>query len=73
MGKGYSIKALQEIFAIGANDYNVRLFYWCVSPFNDRANRFYTKNGFKRFNPNGKIEGYTDKEIKTYYWYKYEV
>ena len=73
MGKGYSSEALFKIFNIGKEKYNISHFYWCVDPKNERALRFYEKNGFKRYIPFQKIAGYTVEEIKNYYWYKYDI
>ena len=44
MGKGYSIWAMKEILRIAFEDYKLEQVYWCVSPDNKRAVRFYDKN-----------------------------
>lgn len=71
MGKGYSIQAMKEIFRIGFEEMGIEHIYWCVSPENKRAVRFYDKNGFKRVNAEvlDMIEDYTDEQIAFYIWY----
>ena len=46
MRKGYSIWAMKEIFRIGFEERKLKQIYWCVSPDNKRAVRFYDKNRF---------------------------
>lgn len=71
MGKGISIYAMKEIIKIGFNEKKLKRIYWCVSPKNTRAVRFYDKNNFKRYSiGDRKIEGYTVKQIKDYIWYE---
>jgi diamine N-acetyltransferase len=48
MGKGYSKWAMNEIIQIGFEKLNLLSIYWCVSPENKRAIRFYEKNGYQR-------------------------
>lgn len=71
LGKGYAIKAMHEILRIGFTDMGLERIYWCVSPENKRAVRFYDKNNFRRIDAVklGKIEGYTEQQIKFYIWY----
>ena len=71
MGKGYSIWAMKEILRIAFEDYKLEQVYWCVSPDNKRAVRFYDKNEFKRIEAVelGAIEGYSQAQIDTYVWY----
>lgn len=73
MGKGYSKEAMAAILRIGFERYNLRTIYWCVSPSNKRAIRFYDKNGYVRT----RIEslgvsrgGYSTQQIQSYIWYK---
>ncbi|PWT26235.1 hypothetical protein CPT75_03415 [Butyrivibrio fibrisolvens] len=76
MGRGYSIFAMEKILEIGIKNYNLRNIYWCVSPANKRAIRFYDKNNFKRIDyqnlslPNNVC--YSDEEKRHYIWYSYE-
>lgn len=71
MGKGYSIWAMKEAIKVGFNEYKVEKIYWCVSPDNKRAVRFYDKNGFERVDARAldMIEGYTQEQIDAYVWY----
>lgn len=71
MGKGYSIWAMKEVLRIGFEESNLKQIYWCVSPDNKRAVRFYDKNGFERVEAVelGIIEGYTQEQIDAYVWY----
>ncbi len=69
MGKGYSIFAMKEIFQIGFYELGLNMIYWCVSPSNIRACRFYDKNGFSRCNIPDNVSSYTDEQKKQYYWY----
>ena len=71
MGKGYSIWAMKEVFRIGFEERGIKKVYWCVSPDNKRAVRFYDKNGFKRVEAKelDMIEGYTQEQIDAYVWY----
>lgn len=52
LGKGYSAFAMQEIMKMAFEDMKLECIYWCVSPSNQRAIRFYDKNGYQRFNLN---------------------
>ena len=72
MGKGYSIWAMKEAIRVGFEEKNIDKIYWCVSPDNKRAVRFYDKNGFKRIDAVelGMIEGYTKEQIDAYIWYE---
>ena len=71
MGKGFSIWAMKEVLRIGFEERNLKQIYWCVSPDNKRAGRFYDKNGFERVEAVelGIIEGYTQEQIDAYVWY----
>lgn len=72
MGKGYSIWAMNEALRIGFEERGIQKVYWCVSPDNKRAVRFYDKNGFERVNAEelDMIEGYTQEQIDAYVWYR---
>lgn len=48
MGKGFSRYAMSEIIRIGFEKLKLRRIYWCVSPENKRAVKFYDKNGYTR-------------------------
>ena len=71
MGKGYSLHAMREILRMGFEERGLEQIYWCVSPDNNRAVRFYDKNGFERVDAAtlDMIEGYTQEQIDSYVWY----
>lgn len=70
MGKGISREAMAEIIRIAFSRKKLCRVYWCVSPRNERAVRFYDKNGYKRVNPSCLIiRGYNNKQIESYFWY----
>ena len=71
MGKGYSLWAMKEALKFGFEEKCVQKIYWCVSPDNKRAVRFYDKNGFERVDAEklSMIEGYTKEQIDSYIWY----
>lgn len=48
MGKGFSKFGMQEILRIGLEELELQNIYWCVSIKNERAVRFYDKNGYNR-------------------------
>lgn len=73
MGKGYSGYGMREIIRIGFNKFDLDSIYWCVSPKNTRAVRFYDKNGYQRIDssalniPKGQ---YGNSQIRQYIWYQ---
>lgn len=70
MGKGISKEAMAEILKIAFSNKGLDHVYWCVSPKNERAVRFYNKNGYIRVNPSRlEIQGYSDRQVEAYYWY----
>lgn len=71
MGKGYSKYSMSEIIKIGIVVLNLNTIYWCVSPENARAVRFYDKNGYKRIVPNllPISDAYSEREILNLIWY----
>lgn len=76
MGKGISRYAMDEMLKIGIEQIGLKTIYWCVSPDNRRAIRFYDKNHYKRFNINiSRILNiinnfYTQEQIEHYIWYR---
>ena len=70
MGKGISRAAMAEIIRIGFEEKNLDSVFWCVSPENKRAVRFYDKNGYHRV-PHERlsIRGYDDAMIRSMLWY----
>lgn len=70
MGKGYSRDGMRAILDMGLGEMGLEEIYWCVSPDNKRAVRFYDKNGYHRMDgTNLKMEGYTPEQIRYYIWY----
>ena len=71
MGKGVSSAAMEQMLKIGFAKLHLSEIYWCVSPENVRAVRFYDKNGYKRINPPENLaRGYTAAQISSYIWYQ---
>ena len=70
MGKGYSKYGMAEIIRIGLEEMGLNEVYWCVSPANKRAVRFYDKNEYIRV-PHNEINcvGYTQEQIEEFIWY----
>ena len=50
MGKGFSRFGMERILKMGVAELGLPAIYWCVSPANARAVRFYDKNGYARTN-----------------------
>lgn len=71
MGKGFSKFAMTEMIRRGMEEMGLRRIYWCVSPKNTRALRFYDKNGYKKVAYKGvALQGYTANEIEYFVWYE---
>lgn len=51
MGQGYAQYGMKEIIRHGLDDLGLASVYWCVSPENKRAVRFYDKNGYHKVEP----------------------
>jgi len=69
MGKGYAQFGMRNIIEKGFSELGLQEIYWCVSPENDRALRFYDKNGFERCQQFNATEHYTAEERNRYKWY----
>ena len=78
MAKGYSTYAINEIIRRGLDADEINEVYWCVSPKNKRAIRFYDKNGFQRISfdelsidtiISQSSSWYRDEQIAEFYWY----
>lgn len=50
MGKGFARFGMDSILKMGIAEVGLSAIYWCVSPANARAVRFYDKNGYTRTN-----------------------
>lgn len=57
MGKGISSVAMERMLEIGFTKLHLSEIYWCISPENVRAVRFYDKNGYKRIDPPANLAG----------------
>lgn len=70
MGKGISQYGMRKIIEIGLNELGLDMVFWCVSPVNKRAVRFYDKNGYKRVHYSEvPAQGYTQEQIESFFWY----
>ncbi len=77
MGVGYSKYGMKTILELGLKELSLNSIYWCVSPENIRAVRFYDKNGYKRIKVRGDLlemilqnGTYSEKQINEYIWYE---
>lgn len=61
MGKGYSHFGMSEIIRIGFEKMNLSNIYWYVDKNNQRAIKFYDKNGYQRISPEIIGGGYQQK------------
>lgn len=72
MGLGYAKFGMAEIIRIGIENLKLNMIYWCVTPENVRAVRFYDKNGYERVS-SCKLpqvnQFYDDEQIDHYIWY----
>lgn len=70
MGTGISTAAMAEIIRMGLGELGLREIYWCVSPENRRAVRFYDKNSYPRVPADSLCPpGYTPEQVQSYIWY----
>lgn len=70
MGKGFSAYGMQEIIRRGFAQYGLNKIYWCVSPKNQRAVRFYDKHNYPRVSVDLlDPPGYTPAQCSAYIWY----
>jgi len=70
MGKGLSHAAMTAILEKGLQEMGLEEIYWCVSPENKRAVRFYDKNGYPRARTESVCAPhYTPAQIQSYIWY----
>ena len=69
MGKGFAAYGLKKLMEYGREKYGIMTLYWCVDPENQRALRFYEKQGFHRSDVPAQAEGYTDEEKSRLIWY----
>lgn len=71
MGKGYAKWGMNEILQKGFKELHLHTIYWCVGKNNNRAVRFYVKNGYFEVSPDkiDAITGYTREQINKYAWF----
>lgn len=70
MGKGFSQYGMKEIIRIGLEELGLEKVFWCVSPDNKRAVRFYDKNGYPRTDVcHLQPIGYTKEQMEYFIWY----
>ena len=69
MGTGASRQAMAAIIDYGFDQLGLERVYWCVSPENARAVRFYDKQGHPRSGVPIEAEGYTPEEVRSFIWY----
>jgi len=70
MGKGYSAYAMYEIIKIAFDELGLEKVYWCVSPTNLRACKFYEKNHYEKGEAPKEVRGYSEEEKEQYVWYQ---
>lgn len=72
MGQGFSGFGMREIIRIGLEDLGLDSVIWCVSRVNERAVRFYDKNGYQRITdvPEVYVNMYTEEQNKMFIWYE---
>lgn len=72
MGQGYSKYGMTEIIRIGLEEMKLEGIYWCVNPINERAVRFYDKNGYQRVNVSEMSisQNYSKEQIDAFLWYQ---
>ena len=70
MGLGYSQYGMRKIIDRGVKQLGIHRIFWCVSPTNYRAIRFYDKNGYSRSNvPEEANVFYKKSEQENFIWY----
>lgn len=76
MGTGCSRFAMQAIIDHAFYELNLAEVYWCVSPVNQRALRFYDKNEYERVASSGLLvtrqeclQSYSEQQLEEYIWY----
>lgn len=75
MGKGFSRFGMEKILALGLNELGLRRIFWCVSPENSRAVRFYDKGNYPRADAQmvDACRYYTTEQARKLQWYCVEV
>lgn len=68
MGKGYAQYAMKEIIRIGFEELHLEHIYWYVNSDNQRAVRFYDKQGYQHIDPSEIGGGIV--RANNYMWYQ---
>lgn len=69
MGKGYSKYAMEECIKYAFQHMGLKKVYWYVSPANERAIRFYEKNGYQRYDGLSEKDSLMLNSKTEYKWY----
>lgn len=70
MGKGISAFGMDQILHKGIYELGLEKVYWCVSPDNKRAVRFYDKHEYPRVSLSTLApQGYTKEQLDYFIWY----
>lgn len=71
MGRGIARDGMRAIIEFGFAELNLEEIFWCVSTDNQRAIRFYNKNGYLQTAapPYAGELGYTREETDHFLWY----
>lgn len=70
MGTGASRFGMEQILREGLCRMGLNRIYWCVSPANVRAVRFYDKNGYPRVDRTTcNTAAYTPEQAEAFLWY----
>ena len=69
IGKGYATFAMKEILEYGYRSRGITTIYWCTNPRNQRAIRFYEKQGYQRSDAPEQAFGYSEGEKQKLFWY----
>lgn len=66
MGKGYSRQGMADIIKYGFEEVGLKQIYWYVKKVNERAVRFYDKNGYPRVD-SLPVPGFEGTDIYVFY------
>ena len=75
MGKGYSKYGMDEIIRYGFMNLGLSSVYWCVSPSNIRAIKFYEKYKYNQVTTDKIVisGGYNEEQLKRYIWFQINI
>lgn len=71
MGNGFSRFGMERILALGLTELGLQNIFWCVSPENSRAVRFYDKGNYPRVDAQtvDACRYYTEQQAQQLAWY----